>query len=276
MPGDPLAGFMLASGRLGWGVAWCIAAALLLYAAGLLLNDFFDRHVDARERPKRPIPSGDVGPAAVAAAGAALLVAGTLVGWIGCRPGGRWVPITLAAAILAYDTGLKRLGWVGPVVMGSCRAGSIVLGAACAGRWASQPALVAAVTLWAYTAAVTHLAAGEARARRRGPESLVPGVALLVGGVVLWMVRCPATVLGVLGPLALLAAAGEAVMVARLLMRGLRPVPQCIGRLVRVMVSAQAGWCLWRSSGGLAVGVAVSFVALRLGAEAAGRSFYGS
>lgn len=215
----------------------------------------------------------------MAVAGGVLLVAGALVGYAGTPGGGRWVPLALGAAVLAYDAGLKRLKAVGPVVMGSCRAGSVVLGAACAGAWNAAPALVAAGTMWAYTTAVTVLAAGEARAPRRGPESLAPGVVLLAGCAALWLVRSPALPLGAVGPVALFAAALEALVVARLLVGGLRPVPACIGRLVRAMVSAQAAWCLWQAQAlGLAaaVGLLGSFVALRVGAEVAGRRFYGS
>ena len=32
----------------------------MLYCAGMVLNDYWDRHIDAKERPQRPIPSGRV------------------------------------------------------------------------------------------------------------------------------------------------------------------------------------------------------------------------
>ena len=37
-----------------------LAASSCLYLAGMVFNDVFDRKVDARERPNRPIPSGRV------------------------------------------------------------------------------------------------------------------------------------------------------------------------------------------------------------------------
>ena len=33
----------------------------MFYIGGMYLNDAFDRDIDARERPERPIPSGHVG-----------------------------------------------------------------------------------------------------------------------------------------------------------------------------------------------------------------------
>src|SRR5207247_1712034 len=78
---EPIAGLAIArGGEVGAGDRglWLVPASAALYLAGLALNDFFDRHVDAKERPDRPIPSGAV-PAAVAAGlGCALLVAGVL------------------------------------------------------------------------------------------------------------------------------------------------------------------------------------------------------
>src|SRR5439155_3551801 len=55
---------------------WCLAASACLYLGGIALNDYFDRDVDAVERPERPIPSGAVPPAVAAGLGASLPVAG--------------------------------------------------------------------------------------------------------------------------------------------------------------------------------------------------------
>src|SRR5436309_2569438 len=74
---DSLAGLVLARRAgpvLGDPGLWCLAASACLYLGGIALNDYFDRAVDAVERPERPIPSGSV-PPAVAAWPA------TLVGW---------------------------------------------------------------------------------------------------------------------------------------------------------------------------------------------------
>src|SRR5262249_62429462 len=46
-----------------------LAAMSLFYVGGMYLNDFFDRALDARERPGRPIPAGDLSAGVVAAIG---------------------------------------------------------------------------------------------------------------------------------------------------------------------------------------------------------------
>ncbi len=40
------------------GLGLLLVSSSCLYLAGMVLNDVFDREVDARERPNRPIPFG--------------------------------------------------------------------------------------------------------------------------------------------------------------------------------------------------------------------------
>ncbi|MGQ9575201.1 MAG: UbiA family prenyltransferase, partial [Thermoguttaceae bacterium] len=61
---DVMMGFLFTHAAIGprqrWMLGFLLAASGLLYAAGVVLNDLWDREVDARERPGRPIPSGRV------------------------------------------------------------------------------------------------------------------------------------------------------------------------------------------------------------------------
>ena len=61
--GDIVAGYLVVSRGVdvSWGVlAILIASSVCFYAGGVVLNDYFDRDVDAVERPERPIPSGRI------------------------------------------------------------------------------------------------------------------------------------------------------------------------------------------------------------------------
>lgn len=175
VPGDPLAGFVLAGGLAGAAdlltVLPCAAAAVLLYGAGLILNDLFDRQQDARDRPDRPLPAGQVRPAA--AAGAAAVMAGGGIALAALTsPFAAVVAGVLALAVVLYDAGGKRIGVWGPVNMGLCRGLSLLLGAAAAGRAGatSVPVVVAGGVLAGYIAVVTYLARFEAgSAHRSGP-----------------------------------------------------------------------------------------------------------
>ncbi len=82
-------------------------ASALLYWSGMVLNDWADRKRDAVERPERPIPSGDVSPAAALSAATILAAAGVAAaaaagGRRGLAAAGR---ITLC--VVAYDVAAK-------------------------------------------------------------------------------------------------------------------------------------------------------------------------
>src|SRR6266404_4145811 len=79
-----------------------VGASGALYLGGMVLNDLFDRRVDAVERPDRPIPSGAVTPAAAAILGFGLLALGVvLAGMFGPRT--LLCAAALTGAILLYD-----------------------------------------------------------------------------------------------------------------------------------------------------------------------------
>ena len=59
-----------------WHFGLVLVAMSLFYVGGMYLNDYFDRAIDARERPQRPIPAGDISAAAVAAIGFGMLGVG--------------------------------------------------------------------------------------------------------------------------------------------------------------------------------------------------------
>ena len=66
---DVLAGYAVAGLGDRRALYWLLGATACLYAGGVVLNDVFDRDIDRRERPERPIPSGRVSVAAASALG---------------------------------------------------------------------------------------------------------------------------------------------------------------------------------------------------------------
>ncbi len=80
---------------------------MCLYAGGVVLNDFFDRRLDAIERPERPIPSGRVAAASAAALGTTLLVAGVAAASQATRDA-LFVAVAIAAFVVLYDARTKR------------------------------------------------------------------------------------------------------------------------------------------------------------------------
>jgi UbiA prenyltransferase family len=180
VPGDTLAGAAAAGwpfGRRTWALP---IASVCLYWAGMALNDYADRDVDAVERPERPIPSGRVLPRQALALAAGLTAAG--VGAAAAAGGRRAlrVAVPLAATVWAYDLVIKRTA-LGPVAMATARGLDVLLGGAGEAHRAALP--MAAVA--AHTVGVTALSRGEVHGSPRGVAAAAFGttaaVAVLAG-----------------------------------------------------------------------------------------------
>ncbi len=168
VPGDPLIGALLAALALKtvpqWNAIYALmGAALAFYASGLLANDFFDRAIDAQERPNRPIPSGAVNANAVK--WVAILL--SLVGLSLTLPAGRLaseIGLLLTLNAWFYDAYGKKMAWLAPFSMGLCRGLSVLLGAAALGlNGLTSPAvLIATLFMTLYIALITVIARHEA------------------------------------------------------------------------------------------------------------------
>jgi UbiA prenyltransferase family len=155
-----LAGTVLAGAEWeSWRTGAVLLAMTLFYVGGMYLNDYFDRSVDARERPERPIPAGDIAPETVAAIGFGLLFAGVVL-LFGLGVGAAISGVLLAVAIVGYDA-FHKGNPLAPLVMGLCRA--LIYGTAAAAAVASVTGTVwlAALALLAYVAGLTYAARQE-------------------------------------------------------------------------------------------------------------------
>jgi 4-hydroxybenzoate polyprenyltransferase len=118
---NTIAGVVLGGARPSVRAVVLLAIAMtLFYVGGMFLNDAFDREIDARERPERPIPSGQVSAREVFTVGYALLAAG---GALAIFAGGLRAALpaaALAGAIVLYDAWHKGNA-LSPVLMGACR-----------------------------------------------------------------------------------------------------------------------------------------------------------
>lgn len=275
VPGDPLAGFLLASGgALHPAVLAAIAASLALYGAGLLLNDLCDLEEDRAERPNRPLPSGAASPRTVRIVAAGLFILGNACAFgVGMRA--LFVALGITAAVIAYDTFVKRIPVIGALMMGLCRGLSLLLGAAAAGGALSSPALLAAGIVTLYIASVTHLARYETHAtapvwaRVLPPLPLAAGVVVFFGhGTAGWQYPGPATLA--------LALALVVMEVRRLLREPPPPLPPMIGSLIRALLIVQCALCLVRQPTPAAFLCALCLLVLWPVSRAVSRRFYAS
>jgi 4-hydroxybenzoate polyprenyltransferase len=191
-----LAGVALAGVSITPGPLALLALALsLFYIGGMYLNDAFDREIDARERPERPIPSGLVKATAVFAAGYGLLAAGLAalvaeVAWTGRREYSSTIlsGLALGGFIVFYDARHKANPW-SPLLMGLCRVLVYATAAfAVAGRLGAAVVMGAAVLL-SYLIGLTYVAKQENLAELRNLWPLVflgapfvYGIPTLTGG----------------------------------------------------------------------------------------------
>nr|WP_079153157.1 UbiA family prenyltransferase [Streptomyces sp. SPMA113] len=180
VPGDALAGAAAARTRPNRGTALAVCASLCLYEAGMALNDWADRDIDAVERPGRPLPSGRIAPAAALTAATGLTAAGLLCAAAAGRPA-LATGTALAGAVWAYDLGLKNTP-AGPSAMAAARALDLLLGATASAPAAARSALRPAAVLGAHTLAVTTVSRHEAV----GGSSAAPLGALATGAAIAW------------------------------------------------------------------------------------------
>jgi 4-hydroxybenzoate polyprenyltransferase len=178
VPGDVVAG-AAAAGTLRPRTLGLAGASVCLYWAGMAANDWADRHVDALERPGRPIPSGRVRPGTALGIAAGLTGAGLA---LAAAAGGRRalaVAAPLAGAVWTYDLVAKNTA-AGPAVMAACRGLDVLLGV---GHGRHRAALPAALTVAAHTYLITVLS----RRETTGADAALPSVTLagtaLVAGV---------------------------------------------------------------------------------------------
>lgn len=157
------------------GVLLALSSACL-YAGGVALNDWCDLNGDRSERPSRPLPSGQVSPQAAVTLAVALLAAGVvLAGVVGAMAALTASGIVLL--VVTYNFGLKSVRIVGPLNMGACRFGNVLLGA-CAGPEASMRALPFAAFMMSWAVVISLISAREAVSPRR--QTMVKAMVLAI------------------------------------------------------------------------------------------------
>lgn len=144
-----------------------LVALSLFYIAGMFLNDAFDREFDARSRPERPIPAGQISARAVFASGYAMLSVALvllIVAGYAYATGTEWrAPVAgaaLAAGIVFYD-GYHKSNPLSPVLMGACRVLVYITAALTITNNLPANLWVAALVLLSYLIGLTYTAKRE-------------------------------------------------------------------------------------------------------------------
>lgn len=177
-----------------WGRFGIAAGALvLMYAAGMALNDAMDAGTDRAERPHRPIPSGAVKRSHAFVLGAACMIGSlgllVLAGMPAVMCGA-----VLGVTVLAYNA-LHKVHAATVLLMAACRGLAVVTAAACV-AWPLEWKIAGPIAgvLFAYTVAISVIARREADDRRRIRivVLMICAISLLDAGFLAWLGRWPA------------------------------------------------------------------------------------
>lgn len=276
VPGDPLAGFLIATGGvLDARVVPAVIASMCLYSAGLAMNDVIDYKEDLAERPSRPLPSGAISRTAALTAILGLCVAGiaTLHAGLGARSAVMGVALLLT--IWLYNFTTKRLPIVGPLTMGTCRGLSLLMGAVAGigpdlrwlnvgltlpdsmsflvpyfyfqshsmGSWYFNKAFLAGIASMLYIAAVTNLARHETKPVIPKLAKMLPLAAIFAGYLIVKMftgriLMDPAPTLWLVAVVLCVIQTGD------VLKQPAQMLPRAIGGYIRLLLVMQAALCV--------------------------------
>lgn len=162
---DMLIDAALGGGGFWTNLAWLSLSTIGLYAGGVAFNDVFDAKLDAVERPERPIPSGRASRKSAAWMATILLLIGILAAaQVSILSAG--IAATVAILAVVYDYWGKHQFLLGPINMGLCRSGNLLLGISVSPIFLEKYFLVGLIPL-VYVAAITMISRGEVHGKNK-------------------------------------------------------------------------------------------------------------
>jgi 4-hydroxybenzoate polyprenyltransferase len=143
-------------------------------------NDVFDAKLDAKERPERPIPSGRASLVGASLFGATLS-AGGIIAALQVSLASALIAVYIAFLAVAYDAVGKHHTIFGPLTMGLCRGGNLLLGLSMTPSHLRDRYFIVVFPIL-YIAAVTLISRGEVHGGTKSSGILALGLILLVTG----------------------------------------------------------------------------------------------
>ena len=125
---DYLLGFIISEGKFAnFAFIYTSLAVMAVYMFGLVTNDIADLKEDTRDRPSRPIPSGNVSAKAATAFAIFLLLSALSLAFL-ANTKVFLVIISLLIVVILYNCLFKKHPQLGPFTVAVCRALSITAG----------------------------------------------------------------------------------------------------------------------------------------------------
>ena len=146
-------------------LGWLILATTGLYGGGVVFNDVCDAELDAVERPERPLPSGRASLLGAIALGTILLIIGIVTAAMVSNLSAILAAMVAITALL-YDKWGKHQSFFGPLNMGVCRGGNLLLGVSAIPPAVSDRWYLALIPI-IYIAAITAISQGEVQGGKK-------------------------------------------------------------------------------------------------------------
>jgi 4-hydroxybenzoate polyprenyltransferase len=155
-------------------LSWLSLATIGLYGGGVAFNDVFDAKLDAVERPERPIPSGKVKKSNAALMAGLLILFGVLAAFQ-VNPWSGFIALSVGLLAVLYDAWGKHQNIIGPINMGLCRAGNLLLGISVIPKALTDFWALGLIPL-AYVSAITMISRGEVHGKNK--SALIGGLGI--------------------------------------------------------------------------------------------------
>lgn len=176
---DIFAGLAIAQFTFSDFSPWLLVLSTLgLYGGGVVMNDVFDAKLDSIERPERPIPSGKVSLKSAAFMGISLLFLGILAAAMFSSISGI-IAIVIALLTVIYNRFAKHHVFLGPLTMGMCRGGNLILGMSVLPESYQKWVFIALLPI-AYIGAITLISQDEVHGGKRRTLYIAAGLYLIV------------------------------------------------------------------------------------------------
>ncbi|HLO46137.1 MAG TPA: UbiA-like protein EboC [Leadbetterella sp.] len=141
------------------GVILLCVSTIGLYGGGIVFNDIFDLELDKIERPERAIPSGRISLKNAYIFGTVLLLIAITAAFLNGSLSGI-IATLVAISALVYDKYGKHHSFFGPINMGLCRGGNLILGMSIVANTVSEWWWLGILPV-CYIAAITMISRGE-------------------------------------------------------------------------------------------------------------------